>query len=54
MLAVDGQGRYGNLVFQGEHHAFTLLDLPTVLESYKTYNDVDLIKTADIGQVSVA
>lgn len=27
------------------------MDLPTVVESYKTYDDTNLIKTADIGQV---
>jgi transcription initiation factor TFIID subunit 7 len=27
------------------------LDLPAVVESYKTYDDSFLVKTADIGQV---
>ena len=31
----------------------SLLDLPTVVESYKTYDDSFLVKTADIGQVKV-
>jgi transcription initiation factor TFIID subunit 7 len=31
----------------------SLLDLPTVVESYKTYDDSVLIKTADVGQVKV-
>jgi transcription initiation factor TFIID subunit 7 len=31
----------------------SLLDLPAVVESYKTYDDSVLIKTADIGQVKV-
>jgi TATA-binding protein-associated factor Taf7 len=31
----------------------SLLDLPAVVESYKTYDDSVLIKTADIGQVNV-
>jgi TATA-binding protein-associated factor Taf7 len=29
-----------------------LLDLPCVVESYKTYDDSVLIKAADVGQVS--
>jgi transcription initiation factor TFIID subunit 7 len=28
----------------------SLLDLPAVVESYKTYDDSVLIKTSDIGQ----
>lgn len=28
-----------------------LLDLPAVVESFKTYDDSALVKTADIGQV---
>ena len=31
----------------------SLLDLPTVVESYKTYDDSFLVKAADIGQVKV-
>jgi hypothetical protein len=31
----------------------SLLDLPAVVESYKTYDDSVLIKTADVGQVKV-
>lgn len=29
----------------------TLQDLPTVVESYKTLDDVSLVKLADVGQV---
>jgi TATA-binding protein-associated factor Taf7 len=29
----------------------SLLDLPAVVESFKTYDDCALVKTADIGQV---
>ena len=28
-----------------------LLDLPCMVESYKTYDDVHLVKSNDIGQV---
>jgi TATA-binding protein-associated factor Taf7 len=26
-------------------------DLPTIVESFKTYDDINLVKTTDIGQV---
>lgn len=29
----------------------TVLNLPSVVESYKTLDDVNLVKTCDIGQV---
>lgn len=29
----------------------TVLNLPSVVESYKTLDDVNLVKTTDIGQV---
>lgn len=29
----------------------SLMDLPCVVESFKTYDDCALVKTADIGQV---
>ena len=28
-----------------------LLDLPTIVETYKTYDDTHLVKCTDIGQV---
>lgn len=34
-----------------ERFPTSLLDLPSMVESYKTYDDSVLIKTADIGQV---
>jgi TATA-binding protein-associated factor Taf7 len=36
----------------GVQHAVYLQDLPTVVESYKTLDDANLVKVADIGQVS--
>ncbi len=30
----------------------SLQDLPTIVESYKTYDDINLVKSANIGQVS--
>lgn len=35
----------------GEQHRVILQDLPTVVESYKTLDDANLVKVADIGQV---
>ena len=42
------------MTFEGHEYAFALLDLPTILETYKTYNDSDLVKSNDIGQVRTA
>lgn len=43
--------RQGVLTVDGVSHQVDLLDLPTVVESYKTYDDTNLVKTGDIGQV---
>lgn len=43
--------RSGTFTIGQDHFPASLLDLPCVLESYKTYDDNVLIKTADIGQV---
>lgn len=50
ILAEDG--RSGTFVIGGDSFPTSLLDLPTVVESYKTYDDTNLVKTADIGQVT--
>ena len=44
-------GRRGQLLFEGRTYRVDLLDLPTVVESYKTLDDANLLKTGDIGQV---
>lgn len=46
-------GRNGTFMIGDESFPASLLDLPAVVESYKTYDDSVLIKTADIGQVNV-
>ena len=46
-------GRNGTFMIGNERFPASLLDLPTVVESYKTYDDSVLIKTADVGQVKV-
>lgn len=48
---VAEDGRTGNFVIGSDTFPAALLDLPGVVESYKTYDDNVLIKTADVGQV---
>lgn len=43
----------GVLRFEGRDYQLTLLNLPSVTETYKTYDDINLVKTGDIGQVLV-
>ena len=47
MYAEDG--RSGTFQIGNEKFSASLLDLPTVMESYKTYDDNALIKPADVG-----
>jgi TATA-binding protein-associated factor Taf7 len=35
----------------GQPYPVRVLDLPTIVESYKTYDDINLVKTGDVGQV---
>ncbi|KAF5445410.1 hypothetical protein F2P56_034460 [Juglans regia] len=49
-LTFSEDGRSGTFVIANDHFPASLLDLPSVVESYKTYDDSVLIKTADIGQ----
>uniref|UniRef100_A0A0D9YCF8 TAFII55 protein conserved region domain-containing protein n=1 Tax=Oryza glumipatula TaxID=40148 RepID=A0A0D9YCF8_9ORYZ len=50
-LSFSEDGRSGTFMIRNESFPASLLDLPTVMESYKTYDDSVLIKTADIGQM---
>ncbi|PKA51531.1 hypothetical protein AXF42_Ash002898 [Apostasia shenzhenica] len=50
-LSFTDDGRTGTFAIGNESFPATLLDLPTVVESYKTYDDTVLIKTADVGQI---
>nr|GMD52005.1 transcription initiation factor TFIID subunit 7-like [Ipomoea batatas]GME02376.1 transcription initiation factor TFIID subunit 7-like [Ipomoea batatas] len=50
-LSFSEDGRSGTFVIGNEHFPAGLLDLPCIVESYKTYDDSVLIKTADIGQM---
>ncbi|KAL0916494.1 hypothetical protein M5K25_014014 [Dendrobium thyrsiflorum] len=48
---LEDDGRTGTFAIGNETFPASLLDLPGVVESYKTYDDTVLIKTADIGQI---
>ncbi|KAI6685597.1 hypothetical protein NL676_031510 [Syzygium grande] len=50
-LSFSEDGRTGTFVIGNDRFTASLMDLPTVVESYKTYDDTNLIKTADIGQM---
>lgn len=50
-LSFSEDGRTGTFVIGNDQFPASLLDLPCILESYKTYDDNVLIKTADIGQM---
>ncbi|RDY01220.1 Transcription initiation factor TFIID subunit 7, partial [Mucuna pruriens] len=50
-LTFSEDGRSGTFMIGNETFPASLLDLPCVVESYKTYDDNSLIKSADIGQM---
>ncbi|XP_042004536.1 transcription initiation factor TFIID subunit 7-like [Salvia splendens] len=50
-MVFSEDGRTGTFVIGNDRLSSSLLDLPSVVESYKTYDDNVLIKTADIGQM---
>ncbi|KAM7523151.1 hypothetical protein LguiA_013053 [Lonicera macranthoides] len=50
-LSFSDDGRSGTFVIGNDQFPASLLDLPCIVESYKTYDDSVLIKTADIGQM---
>ncbi|GAB2211500.1 hypothetical protein Drorol1_Dr00024815 [Drosera rotundifolia] len=52
-LSFSEDGRNGTFVIGNDRFPASLLDLPSVVESYKTYDDSVLIKTDDIGQMIV-
>lgn len=51
-VASHSDGRTGQFSFGSEVLPVTLLDLPCVVESYKTYDDSHFVKMCDVGQVS--
>nr|XP_043609938.1 transcription initiation factor TFIID subunit 7-like [Erigeron canadensis] len=50
-LSFSDDGRSGTFAIGDDHFSASLLDLPCIVESYKTYDDSVLIKTADVGQM---
>ncbi|KAL5652919.1 hypothetical protein ACJX0J_038377, partial [Zea mays] len=50
-LSFSEDGTNGTFMIGNESFPASLLDLPAVVESYKTYDDSVLIKTADVGQM---
>ncbi|XP_020590619.1 transcription initiation factor TFIID subunit 7 isoform X1 [Phalaenopsis equestris] len=50
-LSFTDDGRTGTFCIGNDKFPASLLDLPGIVESYKTYDDTVLIKTADIGQI---
>jgi hypothetical protein len=40
----------GTILVEGTAYPVKLLNLPTVVEAYKTYDDVNLVKINDVGQ----
>ncbi|KAK0603854.1 hypothetical protein LWI29_009394 [Acer saccharum] len=49
-LSFFEDGRSGTFVIGNDHFPVSLMDLPCVVESFKTYDDSALVKTGDIGQ----
>lgn len=50
-LFFSEDGRNGTFMIGNDEFPASLLDLPAVVESFKTYDDCALVKTADIGQM---
>ncbi|XVF04541.1 hypothetical protein REPUB_Repub05bG0092600 [Reevesia pubescens] len=50
-LEFSEDGRTGTFVIGNDRFPVSLLDLPCVVESFKTYDDSALVKTADVGQM---
>ncbi|EFN60130.1 hypothetical protein CHLNCDRAFT_133513 [Chlorella variabilis] len=52
-LEFTDSDRHGHFVWGDRRFPVTVLNLPSVVESYKTLDDINLVKTCDIGQVLV-
>ncbi|KAI3993328.1 hypothetical protein MKX01_010071 [Papaver californicum] len=50
-ISFSEDGRTGTFAIGDERFPASLLDLPGIVESYKTYDDTNLVKTADVGQI---
>lgn len=47
----DREGRKAMITIQGRHYAATMVELPCVIESLKSWNKKDWVKTADVCQM---
>lgn len=47
----DTEARTGEIVVQGKSYPVKRQDLPAIVECFKTYDSVNLVKSADVGQV---
>lgn len=52
-IIFEKSGVNGILRFQGREYQLTVLNLPSVTECYKSYDDINFVKTDDVGQVLV-
>uniref|UniRef100_A0A0D6R8B0 TAFII55 protein conserved region domain-containing protein n=1 Tax=Araucaria cunninghamii TaxID=56994 RepID=A0A0D6R8B0_ARACU len=52
-VSFSDDGRNGTFVIGNDRFPASLLDLPGIVESHKSYDDSALIKTGDIGQMIV-
>lgn len=48
----DPEARAGELTVDGQAYPVKRQDLPTVVECFKTYDHVNLVKCGDVGQVA--
>lgn len=52
-INLDSELRYGEVRLNNQKLHAKVVDLPTIVESYKTADNVNLYKTADISQMLV-
>ncbi|KAL6776399.1 hypothetical protein ACKKBG_A20985 [Auxenochlorella protothecoides x Auxenochlorella symbiontica] len=52
-IVFEDSDQHGSFVFRGKPYPLKVLNLPCVAETYKTYDDVNLVKSGDVGQVLV-
>lgn len=50
-LIFKDSDRQGEFVFGEERYTVLLKDLPCIVESYKTFDDINLVKSSDVGQM---
>ena len=50
-LTPAGEARVGAFTIAGERYPVFLLDSPSIIEAYSSLDDVNLVKTADVGQI---